>query len=81
MSKYDPLREHLRLNGSSRIEMTFAQIEAIVGGLPQSAYEHKAWWSNEQGGNHVQAHAWMAAGYRTEDPDTIRKRVRFVKGR
>lgn len=64
MAKYDPLREHLFTNGAPQITMTFDAVAELVGGLPTSAREHQAWWSNAQGGAHVQAHAWVSAGYR-----------------
>jgi putative restriction endonuclease len=79
MAKYDPLREHLRLDGSRRITMTFEQIGRLVGGLPRSAYEHQAWWGNESDVRHVQKHAWHGAGYRVASFDQAAKRVTFEK--
>jgi hypothetical protein len=39
--------------------MTFGQVERLVGPLPYSAHEHRAWWAND---NKSQALAWRAAG-------------------
>jgi hypothetical protein len=77
MSKYDPLKRRLMVSGTGVLEMTFAEIAELVGGLPRSAFEHRAWWSNELGGRHVQAHAWLNAGFGTEGVDLARQRVWF----
>lgn len=64
MSKYDPLRNYLE-GLTHEVTLPFAQINDLVpGGLPQSAYNHDAWWANEEDGQHVQARAWLDAGYR-----------------
>ena len=78
MAKYDPLREYLCGNGGRRIGMSFDQIARLVDGLPRSAYEYEAWWSNElQPRTHVQKHAWMAAGYEVERFNLATKTVTF----
>ena len=59
--------------------MTFDEIDHVVGGLPASARRYPAWWSNEREGTHVQAHAWMDAGWRVENVNLAAKRVRFAK--
>lgn len=79
MAKYDPLREHLAATATRRVEMTFDEIGALVGGLPRSAHEYREWWANEASGTHTHARAWSSAGYRVEDVNLIAKRVRFVK--
>lgn len=63
MSKYDPLRHSLQARSRGDAELTFEEIEEILGfELPRSAREHNAWWANERG-THVQAKAWMDAGW------------------
>lgn len=79
MAKYDALREHLRTDGGSRIELAFAEIAAIVAGLPASAYEHQAWWANTR--SHPEAVAWLKAGYRVDWFDLSAQRVRFIRER
>lgn len=77
MSKYNALTEHL----SSRpapITMTFAELDRVVGGLPASAGRHRAWWSNEVDGTHVQARGWLSANRRVGDVDLNTRRVTFV---
>jgi hypothetical protein len=51
-----------------------------VAGLPPSAYEHRAWWSNERQGSHVQAIGWLDAGRRVESVDLDTTRVTFSLG-
>jgi hypothetical protein len=63
MSKYDSLYAHLSNCPHSMVKMSFVEIAGLVGGLPASATDYRAWWSNEAEGSHVQAKSWMAAGY------------------
>ncbi|MFG0251481.1 MAG: hypothetical protein ACF8NJ_01245 [Phycisphaerales bacterium JB038] len=81
MAKYDPLRDHLYLSGKARLTLSFSDIESLVGHLPQSASDHQAWWANDQSGPHVQAHAWMAAGYRVASVDQHAGFVTFERDR
>ncbi|RAK60174.1 hypothetical protein DJ021_10355 [Phenylobacterium hankyongense] len=80
MGKYDPLEGHLRRQKSAIHEMSFRDIERVLGGLlPKSAHRPE-WWSNEQisATRHVQCKAWMRAGYRAF-PQTHAERVRFER--
>lgn len=77
MGKYDPLSGHLRKLGLDRVPMKFEEIEAVLGfALPPSSRRHRAWWSNNPS-NNVMTHAWLEAGYRTEDVDLERRRLVF----
>lgn len=64
MSKYSPLRDHLLSQRHSEFEMTFREIETILGfPLPFSA-DRPQWWANTTGvSSHVQREAWRLAGY------------------
>ena len=65
---YGPLCRHLLTVQEKRWAVTFKEIEEILAfPLPTSAREHRAWWGND--GTHVQARAWRAAGWRTQDVD------------
>lgn len=76
MSKYRPLETFLRAS-TGRVELSFRDIEEILGfRLPRSARRHAAWWSNS-GGTHVQSHAWTAAKYRTEKVALADERLVF----
>lgn len=69
MTKYDPLEKHLSRAGKPEIPMRFEEIERIIDSpLPASARKHRAWWSNNAT-NHVNALAWLRAGYETADVD------------
>lgn len=63
MSKYDPLRDHLMLHGERELEMTFREIEKVLGStLPPSAgLPH--WWATAKRISPPQRKAWGAAGY------------------
>ena len=79
MSKYSALRRQLEQEPGPSIEMTFGEIDHIIGGLPPSARRYSAWWSNEREGKHVQAHAWMDAGWRVANVNLTAEKVRFNK--
>lgn len=79
MAKYDPLFEYLCGVGDEPVEMTFDEIEGLVGALPVSASAHAAWWANESAGSrHVQARSWLDAGREVESVDRDARRVRFT---
>lgn len=65
ISKYSPLYEFLKNIGSTRITMTFEEINILLnpGFLPSSAYTKRDWWANSK--THTQASAWMDAEFKT----------------
>ena len=78
MGKYDRLLAHLCRCGDGPVEMTFDEIDALVGGLPASAERWPAWWANEAAGpRHVQARAWLDSGREVEAVDRAARWVRF----
>jgi hypothetical protein len=78
-SKYDPLQARLARERAARVRLTFKEIESVVGfPLPESARRYAQWWANV-GGSHVQAEAWMGAGWRTCDVDVDGQRVTFKR--
>lgn len=66
MAKYDTF--HNRLRNEPRdvtsLRLTFDEIGELVGGLPPSAWDHQAWWGNNDAS--VQARAWLHAGWRVD---------------
>ena len=77
--KYDRLKHYLEAAVEPAVPLTFEQIEAILGSaLPASARKHAAWWSNSPAG-HVNAQAWMDAGYASEQVDLPGERLVFVR--
>ncbi len=81
MSKYDPLRDLLASIPLSVTEktLTFSEIENILGfRLPNSAYNHRAWWANPSSADdHPYAQSWLAAGWKVEIVNQNEKWVRF----
>ncbi len=65
MSKYAALADHLRSLSSLETRLSFADIEALIGGpLPESARKHRRWWGNSRtADSHTWAHLWLAAGW------------------
>ena len=58
--------------------MSFSQIDAVVGSLPNSARRHPPFWANSLA-SHAHARAWLDAGF-TASPDFVSGRVRFTRG-
>jgi hypothetical protein len=78
MGKYDPLFRHLCAIGDEPVEMTFAEIEQLVGPLPRVAGVQRDWWANEHGDRvRPQLRAWLNAGRQVESVDRAARRVRF----
>ncbi len=78
MSRYDPLASYLRSEVAPTIRMTFHDIDRIVGGLPNAARKHRAWWSNSTGFTHAR-HGWLAAGWRASDVNMDEERLVFLR--
>lgn len=77
MSKYAKLGSYLRAQPGDAVEMTFAEVERVIGSrLPPSALRHRGWWSNNTE-NNVATKEWVDAGYATEDVDLRGQAVRF----
>ena len=79
MSKYRPLREQLASEAGRDVTMSLTDLDTLVGGLPRSARRYRAWWSNEREGSHVQARAWLDAGWRVEHVNLTAEQVRFIR--
>jgi hypothetical protein len=75
MAKYEPLRQHLEGLQTDEVTLSFDEIERMVGGLPPSAYEHRAWWANTR--SHPNAVAWLDAGWELTDVKFGSQHVRF----
>jgi hypothetical protein len=78
MKKYSALSHHLSEVNADTAELTFSEVEEIIGGpLPGSANRHNAWWANEKDGTHSWAHLWRAAGWLRDQVDFERRIVTF----
>jgi hypothetical protein len=74
--KYQKLLDYFMKQGTTRLELSFSEIENILDfQLPNSAYRYPAWWAN---GGHVQAYAWLNAGWKVGNIK-LGKSVLFVK--
>jgi hypothetical protein len=76
MGKYDPLREYLAGRSGHEFRMTFGDIERLVGDLPSSARDYRAWWAND---SKVEAQAWRAAGWHVQSVNLAGETVIFVR--
>ena len=80
MGKYDPLQAHLKRQTATELQLSFAEIERILGAMLPNSAARPQWWSNvtDLKTTHVQREAWRSAGY---DAFLIagRDRVRFVR--
>lgn len=82
MSRYEPLAAYLEdaaREGSSAVELTFDEIAGLVGALPATAYQRRQWWANDVGGTHVQARAWLGAGWAVASVDLVARNVSFTR--
>lgn len=77
MGKYDPLHERLTRAVGDTLTMSFREIDELVQGLPRSARLYAAWWANEKGQGHVEARAWMGAGWNVDRVDFGTEQVTF----
>lgn len=80
MAKYDKLSAFLKQNGHSSIRLTFAQIDQMIGGLPDTARRKAQWWANENMATtrHTQCKSWQSAGYQAA-PDLNLETVIFTR--
>ena len=64
-SKYKALAEFLYTNWAARIELSYEQLEGILGfKLPESAYKlPQSYWANTE--YHTYAKSWLKLGYKT----------------
>ncbi len=76
--KYRKLAEYLLEVDQVRVELSYPQIEGILGfSLPKTAENYpKAFWANAK--DHSYASSWMEVGYKAR-VDEERKVVTFVK--
>ena len=79
-SKYAPLTEYLIQLTEPRTDLSFNEIEKILGfNLPASAFQYQAWWANEQEGTHSHARSWLNASFKTSNVDLNTRTVTFFQ--
>ena len=78
-SKYAPIGDLLRGSQAQRVEMTYSQIEELVGEpLPPSAHNHRAAWANSSQNTWPLMRVVRAAGWRV-DSVQMGSKVVFVR--
>lgn len=73
-----PLKEYLNALQEDEVELTFSQVEQILGvrRLNDSAYRYPAWWSN---GGQPHSRIWMNAGFKTKKVRIPEQKVTFYR--
>jgi hypothetical protein len=76
-NKYGALAVFLASQPGDEITCPFTRVENILGdSLPQTALVNRAWWANNPQG-HVQARAWLGAGWQVASVDLRARSVTF----
>lgn len=79
MAKYAPLSSFLRRQKRAEVDLTFRDIERIVGGILPKAATADGWWRADPEGPLMPQHiAFADAGFVAE-PRTRNETVRFVR--
>lgn len=76
MGKYDPIGVFLRRQKQTAVDLSFRDIERMVGGILPKAALVADWWTAEA----PQTRAWTRVGFCAE-PDLRAEQVRFVRSR
>jgi hypothetical protein len=65
VAKYDPLATCLQRRAGAELELSFTNIERIIGGMLPNSASRPQWWANETdpASTHVRCQAWRNAGY------------------
>ena len=83
MGKYDPLQKYLTRKRDPEIELSFVDIERIIGAMLPNSAQSAQWWANHVSadGRHVQSSAWLNAGYDASllAAERVRFRRRIVR--
>jgi hypothetical protein len=81
VAKHDALFRHLCTIGDDPVEMTFGDIQQLVGPLPRAATAQQDWWTNDRTRRPPQAWAWLDAGRQVDHVDRNARVVRFTAAR
>ncbi len=65
MGKYDPLAAYLVRKRADALELTFTDLERIIGAFLPKGAQRPEWWTHdpEMSPRAVQHDAWLGAGY------------------
>ena len=77
-SKYEKLAEYLKGLDEEKINLTFSEIESILGEPLPDAAKNRAWWANSATNNHA-LNGWMDIGWQTANVDMDGQILDFIK--
>jgi len=77
-SKYEKLAEYLKELDVEKINLTFDEIEDILGEPLPGAAMKRAWWANSATNNHA-LNGWMDVGWETANVDMKARVLDFIK--
>jgi CBS domain-containing protein len=78
-SRYAPLALYLEGVQQDQIQLTFQDIERILGdSLPPSARQWRSWWANDTT-HHPHAQEWLTVGWRVARIAMTEERVTFAR--
>jgi hypothetical protein len=60
MRKYEPLRRYLRRQRDGDCDLTFGEIERLIGALLPNRAAHSSWWTGASG---LHSQAWTSVGF------------------
>ena len=68
MDNFDRLTEFLKGQIANEVQLTFSDIDDVIGvTLPPAARTHRQWWENQASAVGRQRHAWLSAGWNVRD--------------
>lgn len=83
LGKYYPLQKWFEslAPDKTHVHAVFSKIEEIINdSLPPSAREYTVWWTDKSTGTtHVNAYAWLDAGWEVESLDLKNEMVNFTR--
>lgn len=71
------LTQSLESSGKDVVEMSFDEVNTLVGELPLDKMQDPEWWANDPG--KPRGKSWLNAGFRVDDVDVSQKKVRFTR--
>jgi hypothetical protein len=80
MGKYDPLRDYLKRQKAEELELSFEEIERVLGAMLPNGASRPQWWTMDAAEENppVQHESWRGAGFQAS-LITGKDRVRFVR--
>ncbi len=79
MAKYAPLATFLRRQKRAEVDLTFRDIERIVGGILPKAATTDGWWRGDPSAPQMPQHVAFADAGFVAEPQTRAETVRFVR--